>query len=281
MPAIGDTVERLYRAVRDELTAVESLRARLKSEPQDQDAERTARTLSSLTETLQKLQRLKCAVPNTGSQDDDLPADIDEFLVSLRDALKHSSQAGLVAEMLRDPQIFRGMQRFHGDFIALAHRHQEPPSRANNGDHWTTWLMLGGRGAGKTRLGAEWVRAMAHGICPYADRRSLQIALVGETEHDVREVMIEGPAGLLQISPRRERPEWTASRRRLEWPNGGDFAFLAEDPEQLRGPQFDAAWCDELANGVTSMPPSTCCNSACAWDSVRASSSPPRRGRSR
>ena len=58
--------------------------------------------------------------------------------------------------------------------------------------------MLGGRGAGKTRLGAEWVRAMAHGIRPYADRRSLQIALVGETEHDVREVMIEGPAGLLQ-----------------------------------------------------------------------------------
>jgi hypothetical protein len=80
MPAIGDTVERLYRAVREELAAVESLRARLKSEPQGtQDAERTARTLSSLTETLQKLQRLTCAVPNTGSQDDDLPADIDEF----------------------------------------------------------------------------------------------------------------------------------------------------------------------------------------------------------
>src|SRR5262245_54782833 len=65
MPAIGDTVERLYRAVREELAAVESLRARLKSEPQGtQDAERTARTLSSLTETLQKLQRLKCAVPD-------------------------------------------------------------------------------------------------------------------------------------------------------------------------------------------------------------------------
>ncbi len=84
MPAIGDTVERLYRAVRDELTAVESLRARLKNEPQGtQDAERTARTLSSLTETLQKLQRLKCAAPNTGSQDDDLPADIDEFRTEL------------------------------------------------------------------------------------------------------------------------------------------------------------------------------------------------------
>ena len=150
--------------------------------------------------------------------------------------------------MLRNPRILRCMQRFDSDFITLAHSHQEPPSRANNGDHWTTWLMLGGRGAGKTRLGAEWVRAMAHGIRPYAERRSLQIALVGETEHDVREVMIEGPAGLLQVSPRRERPEWTASRRRLEWPNGAvGFTFSAEDPEQLRGPQFDAAWCDELA----------------------------------
>jgi phage terminase large subunit-like protein len=150
--------------------------------------------------------------------------------------------------MLSDPRIFRSMSRLASDFITLAHPHQEPPQRANVGDHWTTWLMLGGRGAGKTRLGAEWVRAMAHGVSPYAERRSLQIALVGETEHDVREVMIEGPAGLLQISPRRERPEWTASRRRLEWPNGAvGFTFSAEDPEQLRGPQFDAAWCDELA----------------------------------
>lgn len=92
------------------------------------------------------------------------------------------------------------------------------------------------------------MRAVAHGTRPYASERSLQIALVGETEHDVREVMIEGPAGLLQISPRSERPQWTATRRRLEWPNGAvGFAFSAEDPEQLRGPQFDAAWCDELA----------------------------------
>ena len=61
-------------------------------------------------------------------------------------------------------------------------------------------------------------------------------------------VMIEGPAGLLRVSPRNERPQWTSTRRRLEWPNGAiGLAFSAEDPEQLRGPQFDAAWCDELA----------------------------------
>ena len=134
------------------------------------------------------------------------------------------------------------------DFIALAHRHQEPPVRANGGGPWTTWLMLGGRGAGKTRLGAEWVRASAQSTGPYAHQRALHIALVGETEHDVREVMIEGPAGLLSTSPRGERPLWFPSRRRLEWLNGAvGLVFSAEDPEQLRGPQFDAAWCDELA----------------------------------
>jgi hypothetical protein len=80
VPPLTDTVERLYRAVREELAAVETLRAQLKREPQSpQDAERTARTLSSLTETLQKLQRLQCAVPQSGSYDDDMPADIDEF----------------------------------------------------------------------------------------------------------------------------------------------------------------------------------------------------------
>jgi phage terminase large subunit-like protein len=108
--------------------------------------------------------------------------------------------------------------------------------------------MLGGRGAGKTRLGAEWVRAQAYGTRPYADQPAMQIALVGETEHDVREVMIEGPSGLLRACARGERPQWIPSRRRLEWPNGAvGLAFSAEDPEQLRGPQFDAAWCDELA----------------------------------
>ncbi len=134
------------------------------------------------------------------------------------------------------------------DFVTLAHPHQEPPRFAANGKPWTTWLVLAGRGAGKTRLGAEWVRALAKGEGPYAEQAHLHIALVGETEHDAREVMVEGPAGLLRCSPRGERPLWTVSRRRLEWPSGAVAScFSAEDPEQLRGPQFDAAWCDELA----------------------------------
>ncbi len=120
--------------------------------------------------------------------------------------------------------------------------HQQPPETAQGGEPWRTWLILGGRGAGKTRAGAEWVRGIALGQPPVSP-----IALVGETEHEVREVMIEGVSGLLRVH-RAERPTWTSSRRRLEWPNGAvAYAFSAEDPESLRGPQFGAAWADELA----------------------------------
>ncbi len=87
-----------------------------------------------------------------------------------------------------------------------------------------------------------------HGTPPYAERRHRRIALVGESMLDARAVMIEGESGLLRISPRAERPIWLSSRRRLEWPNGAVAElFSSEDPDSLRGPQFDAAWCDELA----------------------------------
>jgi len=128
-------------------------------------------------------------------------------------------------------------------FGVFAHAHQKPPAAP-----WSTWLLLGGRGAGKTRTGAEWVRALAQGLPPYHTEKVSPIALVGETEHDVREVMIEGVSGILAAHARFERPSWISSRRRLEWPNGVVAqAFSAEDPDSLRGPQFAAAWCDELA----------------------------------
>lgn len=128
------------------------------------------------------------------------------------------------------------------DFAALAHDHQRAPERANSGQEWTSWLVLGGRGAGKTRAGAEWVRRVA------INDKHARIALIGETEHEVREVMVEGVSGLLAVHSHRERPEWMPSRRRLQWP-GGALAeiFSAENYEGLRGPQFSAAWLDELA----------------------------------
>ncbi|MDS1134605.1 terminase family protein [Nitratireductor indicus] len=111
-----------------------------------------------------------------------------------------------------------------------------------------TWLVTGGRGAGKTRLGAEWVNALVRGFPPFArGNRYGRIALVGETLIDAREVMVEGPSGILSIV-RRHRPRFEPSRRRIIWDNGAVAQlFSAEDPDGLRGPQFDAAWCDELA----------------------------------
>lgn len=135
------------------------------------------------------------------------------------------------------------MCRFH----VYGHDHQLPPVVGNNGEPWTTWLLIGGRGAGKTRAGAEWVKALA--TAPKQDDEAeRRIALIGETEHDLREVMIEGVSGLLAVHPHDARPAWSPTRRRLEWNNGAIAqGFSAEDPESLRGPQFSAAWADELA----------------------------------
>jgi phage terminase large subunit-like protein len=166
---------------------------------------------------------------------------------SLHDALRILSQAGLIPDFLATQKI-----KWNGalarDWPTFAHDHQAPPALAPNGKPWTTWLILGGRGAGKTRAGAEWVRGVVHGVPGFSDHKLGRIALVGETEHDVREVMVEGVSGILAVHPRAERPTWVPSRRRLQWRNGAVAeAFSAEDPESLRGPQFDAAWADELA----------------------------------
>ena len=122
-----------------------------------------------------------------------------------------------------------------------AHVAQVPPAGA-----WRVWMMMGGRGAGKTRAGAEWVRDLVErGLAK-------RIALVGPTLHDVREVMIGGPSGLCAVASEGMRPAYSVTRRRLEWPKDGPcagavaFAFSAEDPDSLRGPQFDRAWCDEI-----------------------------------
>lgn len=123
---------------------------------------------------------------------------------------------------------------------AVAHDAQLPPP----GD-WRTWLLMGGRGAGKTRAGAEWVRERVE------SGAVKRIALVGPTLHDVREVMVEGVSGIRAVATEGMRPDYVASRRMLVWPERGAcagavaMAFSAEDPDGLRGSQFDAAWCDE------------------------------------
>jgi len=107
---------------------------------------------------------------------------------------------------------------------------------------------MGGRGAGKTRAGAEWVRSMVEGALPLSPGRATRVGLVGETIEQVREVMVFGESGILACSPPDRRPEWLATRKMLVWPNGAQAqVFSAHEPEALRGPQFDAAWVDELA----------------------------------
>lgn len=134
------------------------------------------------------------------------------------------------------------------DWPLFARLDQLPPECAQGGEPWSTWLVLGGRGAGKTRTGAEWVRGLALGQAPYTQKPVGRIAIVATTHADLREVMVDGVSGLLAVHPDQDRPKWQASRRRLEWPNGAIAqGFSAEEPESLRGPQFEAAWCDELA----------------------------------
>jgi phage terminase large subunit-like protein len=105
---------------------------------------------------------------------------------------------------------------------------------------WRTWLVLAGRGFGKTRIGSETVRTWAHDF--------QYVNLVGATADDARDIMIEGESGILAVCPNGERPEYQPSKRQLSWPNGGKtLIFTADEPERLRGKQHCKLWCDELA----------------------------------
>lgn len=131
------------------------------------------------------------------------------------------------------------------DWVFWARPNQMPPL----GD-WTTWLILAGRGFGKTRCGAEWVCARVAGHTPLiaAPGAARRIALVAETSADARDVIVEGESGILACSPAATRPRYEPSKRRLSWPNGAIATlYNAVEPDQLRGPQHDAAWSDELA----------------------------------
>jgi phage terminase large subunit-like protein len=123
------------------------------------------------------------------------------------------------------------------DWRFWARREQLPPP-----DAWETWLVLAGRGFGKTRTGAEWVRTEV------ASGRRRRIALVGPTLRDVKKTMVEGEAGIIGISPPWFRPLFVKSELRLVWPNGAIAdLYSAERPDRLRGPSHDGAWADELA----------------------------------
>ena len=131
------------------------------------------------------------------------------------------------------------VKQLAGWFELWAHEAQLPPP----GDQWRVWLMLAGRGFGKTRAGAEWV----HGIA--AAKPGIRVALVGANIGDARSIMVEGVSGLLAVARLRgKRVEWEPSLGRVKWPNGSEaHLFSGDNADGLRGPEHDAAWADELA----------------------------------
>lgn len=138
----------------------------------------------------------------------------------------------LVAE-LSSEEVFEVLH----DFKTWARPNQRPPE-----DPWTIWLILAGRGFGKTWLGSSWVNEEIYA------RRRWRWALVAEDAADGRDVMVEGEAGILATAPPWNKPKYEPSKRRLTWPNGAVATIFADsDPEALRGPQHDGAWVDELA----------------------------------
>ena len=129
--------------------------------------------------------------------------------------------------------------QWDADFEEWAHRNQLPPSE----EGWRTWLMMAGRGFGKTRAGAEWIFRLANG------KPGVRVALVGATIGDARSIMVEGVSGLVSVARRyRRKLGWEPSLGRLKWPNGSEAQlFSGDNADGLRGPEFDFGWADELA----------------------------------
>lgn len=157
-----------------------------------------------------------------------------ELLASLPAAVRDKELASL-------DEATRAYLMYHWPFWA------RPNQIAPTGD-WITWAVIAGRGFGKTRIGTEWVRSVVCGKTPLAKGSARRLAIVGETAADVRDVLVEGDSGILAVHPRAWRPTYEPSKRRLTWPNGAVATlYNGTEPDQLRGPQHDAALVDELA----------------------------------
>jgi phage terminase large subunit-like protein len=158
---------------------------------------------------------------------------------------KDAVEALLAAPPEEAARVVRGMgdqalRWFREDWPSWAHDGQEAPV----GDEWRVWVMLAGRGFGKTRAGAEWVLGLARA------QPDASFALVAASADEARRVMVEGPSGLIASAPPRERAamRWEPSRKRLRFASGAEaFLYSGAHADGLRGPQHHFAWCDELA----------------------------------
>ena len=166
-------------------------------------------------------------------------------LLSRLAALPETERAALLSTM--PPEVVASLPY---TWPLWARTDQLPPSGA-----WRTWLLLGGRGSGKTRSSVEWVRSEIEG------GRRAQNGIVGPTADAVRRIQIEGPSGLLAVCPPWNRPTYEPSTRRVTWESGAVcHLFSAEEPDRLRGPNLDAAWVDEITSWA---------NAAACWDMLQ------------
>lgn len=148
------------------------------------------------------------------------------------------SMSSLSADERR--QILSSLSESQADDLLWDWRFWARPEQLPPAGDWRVWLVMAGRGFGKTRTGAEWVRDSA--------RSFARVNIIGATADDARDIMIEGESGILAVCPDAERPTYVPSKRRLEWPNGArTLVFTADEPERLRGKQHDRLWADEVA----------------------------------
>jgi phage terminase large subunit-like protein len=154
-----------------------------------------------------------------------------------REALKNATEEQ--QRRIFEKATVEQLLKLDADFEMWAHENQLPP----RGEGWRTWLMMAGRGFGKTRAGAEWIFRLANG------KPGIRVALVAANIADARTIMVEGVSGLLTVARRyRRRLAWEPSLGRLKWPNGSEAqVFSGDNADGLRGPEHDFGWCDELA----------------------------------
>ncbi len=160
-------------------------------------------------------------------------------MTSSSDLVTNEAATGALLSEVR--AIIGRMSRAEAEALSFDWDWSARPKQRPPAGTWANWLILAGRGYGKTRVGAEMVRRWI-GNFPFVN-------LIGATAADARDIMIEGESGILAICPAAERPVYVPSKRRLEWPNGAkSLIFTADEPERLRGKQHMKLWCDELAS---------------------------------
>lgn len=168
-------------------------------------------------------------------------SDVDLMIKALSKEM-YKSLAQIVAMLPKDEQelILEGTDedKLINDWNFWGRPGQIPPED----DDWSVFAMVAGRGAGKTRSGAEWVQRTA------IENPGCRIALVARTAADVRDVMVNGESGIMNVGQPEERPVYQPTNRILKWSNKSiAMTYSAEEPDQLRGPQFGFAWADEAA----------------------------------